>query len=487
MLNIYSQRISKTSTNLLLPLPAAYTEDTGTMTDITYPPNEVLILPTSPSDRFSNTTNYSPRQTTGSVFNSALSYPQGSAMTNSPTYLIDSSPHDTQHHVSLSSQISKENKSTTVTTTQARNFSPPVETTDAPIQVASRNSPSKEEMLRLEELQHKEAENKKQLKEEEEKMRAAADEKRLEEEKKKQILLARLKAIDESHSVSSQSDTKPMSHLEDTQPVKKKRLEDILNDGEATKGQDELVVSSAAKPFPSKSNSSEEKHKKDLLAQLLSTDEPANYNTQQTDAHQADEGLNATGSNTSIKSTSSTGSNYKWNSRIENMHQGKPALSSKDDPFGKRGSASLQKDDSTSNSRTSRKQNDGGLDFLGGTGGVINTDAYHSKKKDIPTFGRRAVQKPHAVFGIDLTTKTVTPPLSHNETIPTNNNNHSSKLYPWEQEVSVTNEHSKLDYLSHSTAPVDSSLLPRRTKAQPLNIGSIPGQIDDDIEELSLV
>lgn len=470
-----------------------YTEDVGTMTDISYPPNEILMLSASPRDQFSNTANYSPRNTTGSVFHSTLSYPQGSAMTDSPSYSITNSPRDTQHQLSMASQISREAKPTAVAAGNTANFSPPVQSTTTPINVTSRNSPSKEEVLRLEELQRKEAEEY-QLrlwKEQEEKAKAerAAEEKRLEEEKKKQLLLAKLKAID-SESSSTQPQAKPPSLQEDTQPVQKKRLEDIFND-EATK---DKLVSSAAKPMPLKSNSLEEKRKKNLLAQLLSTDQPTNSNTaqQQSDTHLTDDGLTTGGSSTSVKSTSSTGSNYTWNTRIENMHQGKPAMGTKHDPFGTRTSGSLHKGslNNIANSNTSsqippRKHSDGGgLDFLGGTGGVINTDAYHSKKRDTPTFGRRAVQKPQAaVFGSDLAAKTNTPPLSKKEAIPTNN---SSRSYPWEQEVSITSEHSTLSYLTHNTT-TDSSLLPRRTKAQPLNINSMPGQIDDDIEELSLV
>lgn len=465
------------------------------MTDITYPPSEALLFSTTPQDQFSNMANYSPRNTTGSVFNSTLSYPQGSAMTNSPSYSMDNSPHDTHHHVSLSSQTSKEVK--TATTTGAvgntANFSPPVQATTTPLQTAGRNTPSKEEKLRLEESQRKEAEENqlRLLKEQEERAQAekAAEEKRLEEEKKKQLLLAKLKAIDsESPSTSSLTEAKPVSSLGDNQPVKKKRLEDILNDGVTE--DDKAVVAPATKPFQSESNSLEEKRKKDLLAQLLSTDQPTNSNTrnqQQTDPYLTDEVLTTTGSSTSIKSTSSTGSNYKWNTRVENMHQGKPALATKDDPFGTKTSVSLHKgplttlDANTNSQASQRKPSDGGLDFLGGTGGVINTNAYHSKKKDTPTFGRRAIQKPHAVFGSDLTTKIDMPSSSQKGTASTNDI--SSKSYPWEQEVNVTSERSMLGYHSHNT-PIDSSLLPRRTKAQPL---SIPGQIDDDIEELSLV
>ena len=474
VLNIYSKRIAKTNTNLHLPLPV-YTEDTGTMTDITCPPNEILMLSASPRDQFSNTANYSPRNTEDSVFHSTLSYPQGSMMTDSPSYSMNNSPRDTQQHVSLSSQISKEAKSGVVTAA-VPSTSPPVEATTTPAQVTSRNSPSKEEMQRLEESQRKEAEeNRLRLqKEQEEKAKAerAAEQKRLEEEKRKQLLLAKLKAIDTSQS-TSQTETKPMSNLEETQPVKKKRLEDIFNDG-ATKEDD----STAAKPLPSKSNSLEEKRKKDLLAQLLSTDQST-----------TDDGLTTGGSSTSVKSASSTGSNYKWNTRIENMHHGKPAMATKNDPFGTRTSASLHRGSNSTTDRNmnqQRKESDGGLDFLGGTGGVINTDAYQTKKWDTPTFGRRAVQKPHAVFGSDLTTTIDTPLVSKKQTPPTSNNN-SSKSYPWEHEVNVTSERNALGYLSHSNAPVDSSLLPRRIKAQPLNIGSVPGQIDDDIEELSLV
>ena len=88
------------------------------------------------------------------------------------------------------------------------------------------------------------------------------------------------------------------------------------------------------------------------------------------------------------------------------------------------------------------------------------------------------------MFGSDLKTETPTLSLSK-ETVSTNNS--STRSYPWEQEVNITSEHNILDYLSHNTTSVDSSLLPRRIKAQPLNINTIPGQIDDDIEELSLV
>lgn len=464
------------------------------MTDITYPPNEMLMLSASPRDQFSNTANYSPRNTTGSIFHSTLSYPQGSAMTDSPSYSINNSPQDTQHQLLLASQISKEVKPTAVTVGNTANFSPPVQSTTTPINVTSRNSPSKEEVLRLEELQRKEAEEYQlQLwKEQEEKAQAerAAEEKRLEEEKKK-LLLAKLKAIDSEPS-SSQPQAKPPSHQEDTRPVQKKRLEDIFNDG-ATK--DELVLS-AAKPMPLKSNSLEEKRKKDLLTQLLSTDQPTNSNTaqQQSDTHLTDDGFTTGGSSTSVKSASSTGSNYTWNTRIENMHQGKPALGTKHDPFSTKTSGSLHKgtlnnivNSNTGSHISQRKHSDGGgLDFLGGTGGVMNTDVHHSKKRDTPTFGRRAVQKPHAaVFGSDLATKTNTPPLSKKETVPTNNN--PTRSYPWEQEVNVTSEHSTLSYHTHNNAATDSTLLPRRTKAQPLNINSMPGQIDDDIEELSLI
>ena len=491
VLNIYSKRIARTNTNLYLPLPV-YTEDTGTMTDITYPPNEILMLSASPPDQFSNTANYSPRNTTDSVFHSTLSYPQGSTMTDSPSCSINNSPRDTQQHISLSSQISKEAKSAPVTATVVNtgNFTPPVQATTTPAQVASRNSPSKEEMQKLEESQRKEAEeNRLRLqREHEEKAKAerAAEQKRLEEEKRKQLLLAKLKAIDQSQS-TSQAETKPMSNLEETQPVKKKRLEDIFNDG-ATKEDD----TTAAKPLPSNSNSLEEKRKKDLLAQLLSTDQSTSPNVQlQTDTHLTDDGLTTGDSSTSVKSASSAGSNYKWNTRIENMHHGKPAMATKDDPFGTRTSASLHRGShgtTDRNTNQQRKESDGGLDFLGGTGGVINTDTYQTKKRDTPTFGRRAIQKPHTVFGSDLTTTIDTPLVSKKETPLTgNNNNSSSKSYPWEHEVNVTNERNTLGYLSHDNAPVDSSLLPRRIKAQPLNIGSMPGQIDDDIEELSLV
>ena len=481
-----------------------YTEDTGTMTDITYPPNEVLVLSTSPRDQFSNTANYSPRNTTSSVFHSTLGYLQGSAMTDSPSYSMDNSPRDTQHQISLSSQISKETKVVAAATAAVGNTtntsSSPVQSTATPKNISSRNSPGKEEVLRSEESQRKEAEEN-QLwlqKKQEEKAKAdrAAEEKQLEEERKKQLLLAKLKAIDnDSQSASSQPEAKPTLHMEDTQPVKKKRLEDILNDG--TTKDDEPVAASAAKPVPSKSNSLEEKRKKDLLAQLLLTDQPTSTNTQpkQTDhdAYLTDDGLTTAGSSTSVKSTSSTGSNYKWNTRIENMHQGKPAMATKHDPFGTRISAGLHKgslnditDSNTHNQTSNREHNDGGLDFLGGTGGVINTAAYHNKKKNTPTFGRRAVQKPHAsVFGSDLTTKTDTALLSKKETVPTSSG--SSKSYPWEEEINVSSEHSTFGYHTHNNASVDSSLLPRRVKAQPLNISSIPGQIDDDIEELSLV
>ena len=133
-----------------------------------------------------------------------------------------------------------------------------------------------------------------------------------------------------------------------------------FNDG-GTKD-DEVVVT---KPLPSKSNSLEEKHKKDLLTQLLSTDQPTSSSTgQQSDTHLTDEGL-TTGSSSSVKSGSSTGSNYKWNTHIENMHQGKPALATKDDLFGTRASAGLHKGsltmtDTNSNSQMSkRKHSDG--------------------------------------------------------------------------------------------------------------------------------
>ena len=395
-----------------------------------------------------------------------------------------------QQHISLSSQISREVKSTATAaaTVNTGNFSPPVQATATPAQVTSRNSPGKEERLRLEESQRKEAEeNRLRLQKEQEeraKVERAAEQKRLEEEKKKQLLLAKLKAIDNSQSTSpSQAETKPTSHSKELQPVKKKRLEDILNDKTTN---DDVIT---AKPLPAKSNNLEEKRKKDLLAQLLSTDQPLNSNSgQQVDAHTTDDGLTTGGSSISVKSGSSTGSNYKWNTRIENMHQGKPAMATKDDPFGARTSASLQQGNHNMVDRnTSQKQSarDGGLDFLDGTGGVINTEASHSKKRDTPTFGRRAVQKPHAIFGSDLTTTIDTPAPLKIEAKSANNN--SSKSYPWEHEVNVTTEQNSLSYLSHNNTQTDSSLLPRRIKAQPLNIGSMPGQIDDDIEELSLV
>ena len=404
---------------------------------------------------------------------------------------MDNSPRGTQQqHISLSSQISREVKSTAMTTATVNtgNFSPPVQATATLAQVTGRNSPSKEERLRLEESQRKEAEeNRLRLQKEQEeraKVERAAEQKRLEEEKKKQRLLAKLKAIDNSQSTLLRAETKPASHLEETQPVKKKRLEDIFND--ETTNDDVHVV--AAKLLPSKSNNLEEKRKKDLLAQLLSTDKPSNSNSgQQIDTHATEDGLTTGGSSTSVKSGSSTGSNYKWSTRIENMHQGKPAMATKDDPFGARTSASLQQGHHNMVGRsTSQKQSDGGLDFLGGTGGVINTDANHSKKRDTPTFGRRAVQKPHAIiFGSDLTSAIDTPAPLKIEAKSANNN--SSKSYPWEHEVDVTTERNSLSYLSHNNTQTDSSLLPRRIKAQPLNIGSMPGQIDDDIEELSLV
>ena len=229
------------------------------MTDITCPPNETFVFPASPHEHFSNTTD--------SVFHSTLGYPQGS---DSPSYSMDNSPRGTQQqHISLSSQISREVKSTAMTTATVNtgNFSPPVQATATLAQVTGRNSPSKEERLRLEESQRKEAEeNRLRLQKEQEeraKVERAAEQKRLEEEKKKQLLLAKLKAIDNSQSTSLRAETKPASHLEETQPVKKKRLEDIFND--ETTNDDVHVV--AAKLLPSKSNNLEEKHKKDLLAQ----------------------------------------------------------------------------------------------------------------------------------------------------------------------------------------------------------------------------
>jgi len=493
VLNIYSKRITKTNTTLnLLPLPV-YTEDAGTLTDISYPTSESLTASqtTSPRDQYSNTANYSPRQPTGSIFQSTPSFPQGSIVTESPQYSTADSPHDSIAHQHVSTNITPQQNKPISVAEDSEYFSPTGQSSTSPVQACNKVSheSNREEMLRLEELRRKEAEEKIHLqKEQEQKAKAdrIAEDKRLEEEKKKQLLLARLKEIDKetnSQSVSPKpSDTKP--HIDTVQPAKKKRLEDILNDGTA-QDKDDLIDAPVTKPTPITNNTSEDKHKKELLAQLLSTE-----------GTQDDDGITAAiGSSTSIKSAGSTGSNYKWNTRIENMHQGKPAMASKDDPFGKRASAGLRKgslgllDDNSTTSKSSipqRKKSDGGLDFLGGTGGTMNTSFHYTRNKDTPTFGRRANQKAHPVFGSDIdilsTNKTSLPLKTETSTTAT-----SSRTYPWEREINLVNDHNVTGFNSNTNNNFTDSLLPRRAKAQPLNIGSIPGQIDDDIEELSLV
>jgi len=447
------------------------------MTDISYPTSESLTLSqtTSPRDQYSNTANYSPRQPTGSVFQSTPSFPQGSIVTESPRYSIADSPRDNIVHQHVSANVSPQQNKPISVAEHITNYR------QSPVQASSKVSreSNREDTLRLEELRRKEAEEKLRLqKEQEEKAKVdrIAEEKRLEEEKRKQLLLARLKEIDNSQSTSPQpADTKP--HTDTLQPAKKKRLEDILNDGTA-QDKDDVVDAPVTKPAAT-INTSEDKRKKELLAQLLSTEEA-----------QDDDGLTAAvESSSSIKSAGSTGSNYKWNTRIENMHQGKPAMASKDDPFGKRasrkGSLTVLDDASTSSKSSipQRKKSDGGLDFLGGTGGAMNTNVHHSRNKDTPTFGRRANQKPHPVFGSDIDI------LSTNETSKTETTTAamSSKTYPWEREINLVNDHNTTGFNSNNNNNFTDSLLPRRAKAQPLNIGSMPGQIDDDIEELSLV
>jgi len=454
-----------------------YTEDAGTMTDISYPTSESLTLSqtTSPRDQYSNTANYSPRQPTGSIFQSTPSFPQGSIVTESPRYSIADSPRENVAHQHISTNVSPQQNTPISVAEHIANFSP---TGQSPVQTSNKVSREsiREETLRLEELRRKEAEEKLRLqKEQEEKAKVdrIAEEKRLEEEKRKQLLLARLKEIDNSQSTSPQpADTKP--HTDTVQPVKKKRLEDILNDGTA-QDKDDVIDAPVTKPATT-TNTSEDKRKKELLAQLLSTE----------DTQDDDDLTAAVGSSSSIKSAGSTGSNYKWNTRIENMHQGKPAMASKDDPFGKRASRKGSLDDASTSSKSSipqRKKSDGGLDFLGGTGGAMNTNVYHSRNKDTPTFGRRANQKPHPVFGSDIDI------LSTNKTSKTETTTAamSSKTYPWEREINLVNDHNLTGFNSNNNNSFTDTLLPRRAKAQPPNIGSMPGQIDDDIEELSLV
>ena len=487
ILNIYSKRITRTNTTLNFPPLPVYTEDASTLTEISYPTSNSLTVSqtTSPHDQYSSTAYYSPRQPTGSIFQSTSSYPQGSIVNESPQYATADSPRESIPQQPISTNFTPHQKTQNKPTSVAEQiniFTPTVQSSASPVQAsnkASRES-NRKEILRLEQLQRKEAEEKLHLqKEQEEKAKAEkiAEEKRREEEKRKQLLLARLKEIDNQTSSQSEpsqpSDTKP--HTETIQPAKKKRLEDILSD-RTTQEKDDLVDTPVTKPATStNNNTSEDKHKKDRLAQLLSSDD-----TQ-------DDGLSAAvGSSASIKSS---GSSYKWNSRIENMHQGKPAMAGEDDPFGKRASAGLRKDglllddnSTTSNAKSSithRKKSDGGLDFLGGTGGAMNTNVHQSHNKDTPSFGRRANQKPHPVFGSDIdilsTTESSLPLKTENTTTA------SSKTYPWEREINLVNDHG---VSGNNNNTITDSLLPRRAKAQP---GSMPGQIDDDIEELSLV
>ena len=216
-----------------------------------------------------------------------------------------------------------------------------------------------------------------------------------------------------------------------------------------------------SEPPPTEVDTREQERKRLLLAKLMAIDEGGNPNHMKSVPQQNTRGANSVG--TPANKGSSNASLNSWPDVVENMHQGRPAHASEEDPFG-------------SQSRLSGGGREGGR--RGGSGvrerglentfltepGKALTQGEERKTGYNPSFGRRATRP------------------NYTDSTP----NH--KPHPPLAEV-ITTEH----FIPEASPSISrGGLLPRRPKVDTTAMRShdvMPGAVisePDDIEELVL-
>ena len=342
------------------------------------------------------------------------------------------------------------------------------------------------------------------------------------ERHKKDILLAKLRAMDSQKGPPSSNPIPPGSGLVTKSTAVPSSNPIPLGSGLATKStavpssnpippgsglatkstavptdHQEALPTSTVASKPQQSTKSERK-KKMLLAKLMAIDNesspPKDVSSTATpvkaDSKPED---TMTRSNTSLQS---------WPDKVENMHRGKPAYSTEDDPFGskhslaaarkatlKEGETFMTETESDKKTRLGRRQHNTPSQKHP-SDAVISEKSSDLQSKGgpyKPSFGRRAVNEPknEFVFG----------GMNHDSEVTDSRN---TGEYSWETRINVSSNPGRR--LLQGGTPTSSgvqrtlesgSLLPLRPKAEPVmnSFDVMPGTLatePDDIEELVL-
>ena len=185
---------------------------------------------------------------------------------------------------------------------------------------------------------------------------------------------------------------------------------------------------------------------------------------------------------TSVASTVSTHSAHQWPNTVENMHHGRPAMATDNDPFGTRRSGDVVRTKKSSNTSLNKGRSDEALTNYKPKYGrrqkapISKVDT----SENIPSVRTTSENIPSA----ETTSGALIGHKSANLDLVTAGDTMS---YPWENTVAMTHEQNGFHHSIQSQKATP--LLPRR-QANPLQTTlaapQMPGALEDDIEELTL-
>ncbi len=303
-----------------------------------------------------------------------------------------------------------------------------------------------------------------------------------EEQQKKNLLLSKLRELDSRKGppASQAVTTVSQSTITDNNEPPQKRTEVASTEQLITTTHPKMPALTATQ---TSAQEEEAKKKKLLLAKLMAIDDggdPKSVTLSKTTTGPAR--ANSGQSSTSVRS---------WQAdTIDNLHKGKPAFFTEDDPFGSKKS---------SGSNLLGKLNSGAYSVKSSSGAQASTSNNDTKSIDNqgykPTFGRRAREtkgsdKTKDIFG---ESEDPTKPIFNGGGLDLNQESFSGREqdYPWEKRVNLNSTTSKsLHNQSMVFGPMSKSppLLPLRPNAEPNKVDMMPGGIaePDDLEELIL-
>lgn len=484
VMNIYSQRLGRNTLNSSnhTEIDSLLTEDSFSQTDITCPPNKNVSMQTKPTLKSSS----SQTQTT-------------------PTKTLDTRTTQTDIPIEM-----EETKAPMLTTQQTKSSLSAVQTSQPPVRVTSAPKVPQEVTKLPSPLEMIESPPP---------IRPMVSEAvNDEEQQRKNLLLSRLRALDSQKGPPASQPIAVISHkitAENIGPATSNDVGPPTNNPQSTTAHtllaQPIVTQSSVKiPTPgaidtpqTSAQEEEARKKKLLLAKLMAIDEgsdPKNITPSK---------MNVTSEsvpnpNVIDHSGQSSSSLQSWQAdTVSNLHKGKPAFFTEDDPFGSRKSSGKRSAGIVKSKSSAKASSD--------MTNIFGTQGYK------PTFGRRAkgtakdssmnffnsefVNKDRDkavstnIFGTSFNQEQKSTskeqPFGLYKSEPTEKP--TGQDYPWEKRVNLASQDTSLlqgpGNMSMVFGPMSNApLLPRRPKAEANRLDTMPGSLaePDDLEELVL-